>query len=74
MVMVAVLPVYSMMEVDSSLMQVTQLMMAPDSTPGSISRAVTFTKVFMGDTPKLMDASSTLGSICMRNALPERTV
>ena len=49
-------------------------MMAPDSTPGSMSRAVTLAKVFMGDTPRLMDASSTLGSICIRNALPERTV
>ena len=59
---------------DSSLIQVIQLRMAPDSTPGAMSLAVTLPKVFMGDTPRLMDASSTLGSICCRKALPDRTV
>ena len=43
-------------------------------TPGSIKRAVTFQKVFIGGTPRLMEASSTLGSICIRKALELRTV
>ena len=55
-------------------MQVTHEMMAPLRTPGSIMRTVTFAKVFIGETPRLMDASSMEGSICRRNALPERTV
>ena len=63
---VIVFPVYSMIDVDSSLIQVTQLMIAPDRTPGSMSRAVTLINVFIGDTPRLIDASSTLGSICRR--------
>ena len=59
----------------SSLIQVIQLRMAPDSTPGAIGLAVTLPKVFIGDTPRLMDASSTPPrSICCRKALPDRTV
>ena len=64
----------SMIEQLSSLIQVTHERIAPENTPGSISRAVTFQNVFIGATPRLMDASSTLGSICIRNALAERTV
>ena len=52
-----------MMELLSSLMQVIQLRTAPDIMPGSIIRAVTVKKVFIGDTPRFMDASSTNGSI-----------
>ena len=52
-----------MIELDSSLIQVIQLSTAPDITPGSIMRAVIVKKVFIGDTPRLMDASSTDGSI-----------
>ena len=62
------------MELLSSLMQVIQLSTAPDMMPGSIMRAVTVKKVFIGDTPRLIDASSINGSIWYRNALPERTV
>ena len=51
--MVEVLPLYSMMELDSSLIQVIQLSTAPDMMPGSIIRAVTVKKVFMGDTGSL---------------------
>ena len=58
-----------MIEQLSSLIQVTQERIAPENTPGSIRRAVTFQKVFIGGTPRLIDASSTLGSICMRKAL-----
>ena len=72
--MVEVLPLYSIMELDSSLMQVIQLSTAPDMMPGSIMRAVTVKKVFMGDTPRLMEASSMDGSIWYRKAEPERTV
>ena len=50
---VEVLPLYSMMELDSSLIQVIQLSTAPDMMPGSIMRAVTVKKVFMGDTGSL---------------------
>ena len=52
-----------MMELDSSLMQVIQLSTAPDMMPGSIMRAVTVKKVFIGDTPRFIDASSINGSI-----------
>ena len=55
-------------------MQVIQLSTAPDIMPGSIIRAVTVKKVFMGETPRLMEASSMKGSIWYRKALPERTV
>ena len=68
------MPPYSITLEDSSLIQVIQLKIAPERTPGAISLAVTFTKVFIGETPRLMEASSTLTSICCRNALPERTV
>jgi len=44
-------------------MQVIQLRIAPESMPGSISRAMTVKNVFIGDTPKLIDASSMLGSV-----------
>lgn len=63
-----------MMELLSSLIQVIQLKTAPDIMPGSIIRTVTLKKVFIGETPRLMDASSMNGSIWYKNALPERTV
>ena len=56
------------------MIQVIQLRMPPERMPGAIRRAVRVKKVFMGDTPRLMDASSTLGSICCKKALPDRTV
>ena len=64
--MVLVLPPYSITLEDSSLIQVIQLKIAPDNTPGAINLAVTLTKVCIGDTPRLIEASSTLGSICCK--------
>ncbi|OPZ68964.1 MAG: hypothetical protein BWY81_00626 [Firmicutes bacterium ADurb.Bin467] len=61
--MVDVEPPYSMIDELNSLMQVIQLRIAPESMPGSISRAMTVKNVFIGDTPKLIDASSMLGSV-----------
>ena len=72
--MVLVFPPYNITLEESSLMQVIQLKIAPDRIPGAIRRAVTWKNVFIGDTPRLMEASSTLTSICCKNALPERTV
>ena len=74
MVSVLFLPEESIIEQLSSLIQVTHERIAPENTPGSIRRAVTFQKVRIGGTPRLMEASSTLGSICMRKALALRTV
>ena len=39
-----------------------------------LMREVTVKKVFIGDTPRLMEASSTKGSIWYRKAVPDRTV
>ena len=72
--MVAVRPVYSMTLDPNSLIVLIQLKMAPDMIPGNIKREVTVKKVLIGDTPKLIDASSMLGSICCKMALEERTV
>ncbi len=66
---VAVLPLYSIILELSSFIVVIQLKIAPDKTPGAIMRAVILKKVFMGETPRLMEASSILGSIWYKSAL-----
>ena len=71
---VMVLLVYRMTEELSSLMSVIQLMIAPESTPGSIMGIVTRRNVLSCDAPRLMDASSTLGLICPMMAVLERIV
>ncbi|MNV97505.1 hypothetical protein D3C71_1926330 [compost metagenome] len=72
--MVAVAPVYSTTVELSSLIVVIQLRMAPDMTPGAIIRPVVLKNVFIGGTPRLIDASSTLLSSCVRMAVLERIV
>ena len=71
---VEVWPVYNIIEAPSSLMVAIQLKIAPETIPGSINRAVTVKKVLTGGTPKLIEASSKLGSICCKIALEDRTV
>ena len=62
------------MEELSSLMIVTQLMIAPAQTPGSIIGTVTRVNVVISDAPSEIAASSMLGLICPSAAALERTV
>lgn len=55
-------------------MMVTQLMMAPERTPGIIMGTVILRKVVMSEAPKEMAASSMLGLIFPKMAVEERTV
>ena len=73
-VSVYVLFVYRMMDDDSSLMMVTQLMMAPERTPGIIMGPVILRKVVISEAPREMAASSMLGLIFPKMAVEERTV
>ena len=72
--MVFVLDVYSMTLELNSLIVVIQLIIAPEKTPGIIRIAVVLKKVLIGDTPRLMEASSIEGSIWYKIADEERTV
>lgn len=60
---VAVLDVYNITLELNSLIVVIQLIMAPENTPGIINIAVVLKKVFAGETPRLIEASSIAGSI-----------
>jgi hypothetical protein len=71
--MVMVLPTYSTIEEESSLIAVTQLIIAPEIIPGIIRGNVTFLKVLPGGEPRLIPASSSDGSICFRIEALERT-
>ena len=55
-------------------MIVTQLMIAPAQTPGSIIGTVTRANVVISDAPSDTAASSMLGLICPRAAALDRTV
>src|SRR5512139_2836824 len=66
-------PKYRKMVALISVIVWTHVRIPPDMIPGSIRRAVTLAKLFNGDTPKLIDASSTAGSIWCRMAEPART-
>ena len=46
-----------------SVMVCTQVRIPPETIPGIIRRAVTLTKLLSGETPRLIEASSTAGSI-----------
>jgi hypothetical protein len=59
--MVFVAPVKRITDELNSLIAVIQEMMAPLITPGSIITAVTLKKVFTGEAPRLIEASSRLG-------------
>ena len=72
--MVFVLDVYSMTLELNSLIVVIQLIIAPEKTPGIIRIAVVLKKVLIGDTPRLIEASSIEGSIWYKMADEERTV
>ena len=72
--MVFVLDVYSMTLELNSLIVVIQLIIAPENTPGIIRIAVVLKKVLIGDTPRLIEASSIEGSIWYKMADEERTV
>jgi hypothetical protein len=52
------------MAVDSSLIMVTQLMMAPEMIPAAIMGTVILRKAFSLELPRLSAASSTLRGIC----------
>ena len=72
--MVFVLDVYSMTLELNSLIVVIQLIIAPENTPGIIRIAVVLKKVLIGDTPRLIEASSIEGSSWYKMADEERTV
>ena len=59
---------YSKIEALSSVIMESQLIMAPDITPENIIGVVTLKNVLKRLAPKLIDASSTLKSICLRIA------
>ena len=63
-----------MIEVDSSVMIMIQLRMAPETTPGIIMGVVTLKKVLTLLVPRLMAASSMDGGILRRIAAEERMV
>ena len=65
---------YSMIEEDSSLMTVTQLMIAPEITPGIIMGRVTSRKERSSDAPSETAASSMEGLIWLMMAVLERMV
>ena len=50
----------------------TQLMMAPERTPGIIMGTVILRNVVISEAPREMAASSMLGSICCREDTPAR--
>ena len=64
--------VYRQMAVDSSVMMVTQLRMAPEMMPFAIMGTVIWKKVLALEEPSEMAASSMLMGICCRMATDER--
>jgi hypothetical protein len=72
--MVAVLLVYNIRVDESSFIIVIQLKIAPEIMPGIIAGIVTLKKVGSCEYPKLIDASSIFGLICLRIAELDRTV
>lgn len=66
--------VYKMIDDDNSLIMVTQLIIAPDRTPGAIMGIVILRKVVISDAPRETAASSILGLIFPKTAAEERTV
>ena len=54
------------MEAESSFIDVTQLIIAPETIPLFMSGSVMVRKVLPGGDPKLTPASSKAGSICLR--------
>ena len=68
------LALYSIMEEDSSLITVTQLIIAPEITPGSIIGSVTSSKERNSEAPSETAASSMEGEICEIIAVLERMV
>ena len=74
MVRVFVLPVYRMIAVDSSLIMVTQLRIAPDTIPAVIIGTVIRKKAFIFEAPREIAASSMLMGICCRIATEDRMV
>ena len=73
-VIVLVLVVYKIIDVDSSVIIIIQLRIAPEITPGMIIGVVMRRKVFVLLEPRLTAASSMLGGILRNIALEERTV
>ena len=68
------MPVYRMMAVDSSLIMVTQLRMAPEMMPEAIMGTVMRKNAFILEAPSEIAASSMLMGICCRIATDERMV
>lgn len=66
--------VYKMIDDDNSLIMVTQLIIAPDRTPGAIMGIVILRKVVISDAPRETAAPSILGLIFPKTAAEERTV
>ena len=66
--------VYRQMAVDSSVMMVTQLRMAPEMMPFAIMGTVIWKKVLALEEPSEMAASSTVMGICCRVATELRIV
>ena len=63
-----------MIDEDSSLMTVTQLIIAPEITPGIIMGSVTSAKERSSDAPSYTAASSMEGLIWLMMAVLERMV
>ena len=66
--------VYRQMAVDSSVMMVTQLRMAPEMMPLAIMGTVILKKVLALEAPREMAASSTVMGICCSVATELRMV
>lgn len=71
---VIVLPVYKISVALNVLITLTRLSTAPEIKPGIMRCTVVLKNVFMGGTPRLMDASSTELSIWYRIPTLERIV
>ena len=65
---------YRIMAVDSSLIMVTQLRMAPEMMPEDIMGTVIWKKVFIFGLPRERAASSMVMGICCKIATEERMV
>ena len=70
--MVIVFPVYKISVALNVFITLTKLRTAPEIKPGIISGTVVLKKVFIGGTPKLIDASSTDASIWYKMPILER--
>ena len=61
------------MMADRLVMWRVKLKIRPASSAGMMSGRVTLRKVYWASAPRMLDASSMLGSICCRAATPART-